>query len=83
MIGGAEVDTSALAADRDALFTFIREFTNHPEMEFGEVVCSSEFRPNIRMVDRFGEGRAFLIGGKWPSARLQGRGCKLTGMTCV
>lgn len=44
MIGGAEVDTSALAADRDALFKFIREFTNHPELKFGKVINTSEFR---------------------------------------
>ena len=42
MIGGAEVDTAALAADREALFKFIHDFTNHPEMKFGKVINTSE-----------------------------------------
>ncbi|KAL1670092.1 FAD binding domain-containing protein [Schizophyllum commune] len=36
--------------------------TGRTDIEFGEVKCASWYRPNIRMVDRFGEGRVFVAG---------------------
>lgn len=38
--------------------------TGRTDIEFGEVKCASWYRPNIRMVDRFGEGRVFVAGGE-------------------
>ncbi|KAJ7237009.1 hypothetical protein C8J57DRAFT_1439250 [Mycena rebaudengoi] len=42
---------------------FIREQTGRADLEFGDFSWLSYFRPNMRMVNKFGEGRAFLVGG--------------------
>ena len=45
---------------------FIEHFyrsTGRTDIEFGELKCASWWRPNIRMVDKFGEGRVFVAGG--------------------
>ncbi|KAI4518154.1 hypothetical protein K525DRAFT_363291 [Schizophyllum commune Loenen D] len=44
---------------------FIEHFyrsTGRTDIEFGELKCASWWRPNIRMVDKFGEGRVFVAG---------------------
>lgn len=64
--GGAQVDVSALLASREAMINLVYEVTKHTEIEFGDTKWQSEFRPNIRMVNKFGEGRAFLVGGMSP-----------------
>lgn len=62
---GHGVDIDSLHASREALIKHIKETTNRHELEFGELSWISEWRPNIRMADKFGEGRAFIIGGKY------------------
>ena len=39
--------------------------TGRTDIEYGEVKCTSWYRPNIRVVDRFGEGRVFVAGGEF------------------
>ncbi|EIW78243.1 hypothetical protein CONPUDRAFT_83737 [Coniophora puteana RWD-64-598 SS2] len=60
-IVGDKYDVDALISDKEALYSVIRETVNAP-VEFLELVWISEFRPNIRMVDKFGQGRAFVAG---------------------
>ncbi|KAF7798986.1 hypothetical protein EIP86_010215 [Pleurotus ostreatoroseus] len=48
--------------DHQALFAHIRKVSNRPELEFGKIKWLSEWKPNIRMANKFGEGRAFIIG---------------------
>ncbi|KAH7925919.1 hypothetical protein BV22DRAFT_1128595 [Leucogyrophana mollusca] len=55
------VDVSKLVTDKEALYQTIREIIP-TEIEFKELVWASEFRPNIRMVNKFGEGRVFVAG---------------------
>ncbi|KAH7930840.1 hypothetical protein BV22DRAFT_1138378 [Leucogyrophana mollusca] len=59
---GQEFDVAKLATDKEALFAAMRELTG-TEIEFKELVWASEFSPNIRMVNKFGEGRVFVAGG--------------------
>ncbi|KAF7977100.1 hypothetical protein HWV62_4691 [Athelia sp. TMB] len=62
-IWGKDVDSKALAADRTALLAFLRAATSgaHPGLAF-DLVNVNEFAPNVRMVDKFGEGRVFVAG---------------------
>ncbi|KAI0777976.1 FAD binding domain-containing protein [Irpex lacteus] len=64
MAGGKDADMAALAASHDALLKFVYEVTNRgpDELQFGEVRSFTEFRPNIRLADRYSEKRVFLVG---------------------
>ncbi|KAL1723963.1 FAD binding domain-containing protein, partial [Schizophyllum commune] len=58
-------DRETYADPREALTVLIKDFyaiTGRTDIEFGEVKCASWYRPNIRMVDRFGDGRVFVAG---------------------
>ncbi|KAK0489308.1 FAD binding domain-containing protein [Armillaria novae-zelandiae] len=55
-VAGHQMDATAVASGREA---FIQEFyaiSGRTDIEFGELV------PNIRMVDKYGSGRAFVAG---------------------
>ncbi|KAF4604306.1 hypothetical protein EYR40_001487 [Pleurotus pulmonarius] len=41
---------------------FIRNETGRTDLEFGEWTWLSYFKPNMRMVNKFQEGRAFVVG---------------------
>ncbi|EIW78242.1 hypothetical protein CONPUDRAFT_108040 [Coniophora puteana RWD-64-598 SS2] len=58
---GARFGVDTLLSDKEALYSAIRETLNSP-VDFLELVWISEFRPNIRMVDHFGQGRVFVAG---------------------
>ncbi|KAL1695680.1 FAD binding domain-containing protein [Schizophyllum commune] len=46
----------------DGLIQAFYEVTGRTDVEFGEQLCGWWWRPNIRMVDTFGVGRAFVAG---------------------
>ncbi|KIK98566.1 hypothetical protein PAXRUDRAFT_133959 [Paxillus rubicundulus Ve08.2h10] len=56
-----DYDPKQLVADKELLFKSISENIG-AEVNFRELVWASEFRPNVRMVDKFGVGRAFVAG---------------------
>lgn len=62
-IWGKDVDYKTLAADRAALLAFLHDATvnAHPGITF-DVVGVAEFAPNVRMANKFGEGRVFVAG---------------------
>ncbi|KAJ4479299.1 FAD binding domain-containing protein [Lentinula aciculospora] len=62
MIGGTESDQAKTASGRDELVKTISFITDRTDIDFGELVWISRYRPNIRMVDKFGEGRVFVAG---------------------
>ncbi|PSR72697.1 hypothetical protein PHLCEN_2v11392 [Hermanssonia centrifuga] len=51
-----------LLQSHDALVTYLKETTNRTDIEFGKTTWLSEYRPNIRMVNKFGEGRVYVVG---------------------
>ncbi|KAH7923394.1 hypothetical protein BV22DRAFT_1036317 [Leucogyrophana mollusca] len=61
ILTGQGFDSAKLATDKEALYQAIREVTG-TEIEFKELVWVSQFSPNIRMVNKFGEGRVFIAG---------------------
>ncbi|KAI6117896.1 FAD binding domain-containing protein, partial [Pisolithus croceorrhizus] len=57
------VDAQDLAQDEAALVNRIKDFVGlGDDAEVKEVMWASAFRPNIRMVNKFGAGRAFVAG---------------------
>ncbi|KAF5336694.1 hypothetical protein D9758_015682 [Tetrapyrgos nigripes] len=42
----------------------IKDVTGRTDLQFGELTYANHWRPNIRMVNKFGSGRVFVTGGK-------------------
>ncbi|CCM01287.1 uncharacterized protein FIBRA_03336 [Fibroporia radiculosa] len=59
---GGNVDYERIFTDYDALIQCMRDGTHRNDIEFGKIVWKSDWRANVRMVDKFGEGRVFLAG---------------------
>ncbi|KAF5386340.1 hypothetical protein D9757_006709 [Collybiopsis confluens] len=57
-----EAKAVMISSSRDELIKAIRELTGRKDIEFGELVGMGVWRPNIRMVDKFSNGRAFVAG---------------------
>ncbi|KAJ3846283.1 FAD binding domain-containing protein [Lentinula lateritia] len=62
MITGKELDHAKTASGRDELVKTITLVTERNDIEFGDLIWMSHYRPNIRMVNKFGEGRVFVAG---------------------
>ncbi|KAL1672846.1 FAD binding domain-containing protein [Schizophyllum commune] len=62
MVGGPDIDNEKTASSREEFIKVFQEISGRSDIEFGELVTLGVFRPNIRMVDRFGEGRVFVVG---------------------
>ncbi|KAH7874023.1 uncharacterized protein C8R40DRAFT_1171946 [Lentinula edodes] len=64
LIGGGKrkLDIDKISSGRKEMVKAFHELTGRRDIEFGELVWMGLWRPNIRMVDRFGEGRVFLVG---------------------
>ncbi|KAF7982425.1 hypothetical protein HWV62_28549 [Athelia sp. TMB] len=61
-IMGPNVDHAKLSSDRTALYDFFAEYSGLPREAFGEIAWVTDYRPNFRVVNKFGEGRAFVVG---------------------
>lgn len=66
-IWGKAVDYKTLSSNHSKLLDHLRAATGRTDLIFG-IVSVAEFAPNIRMVNKFSEGRVFVVGGK-PLAR--------------
>ncbi|EIW80606.1 hypothetical protein CONPUDRAFT_166087 [Coniophora puteana RWD-64-598 SS2] len=62
MAGGIDVDIGAtIAAGQEAIYDLIQELLP-VKVDFRELIWVNEFRPNIRMTDKFSDGRVFIAG---------------------
>ncbi|KAF9239162.1 FAD binding domain-containing protein [Melanogaster broomeanus] len=61
LLSSKDYDLTQLMDDKKLLFQCISEVVGS-EVDVREIVWLSEFRPNIRMVDKFGIGRVFVAG---------------------
>ncbi|PCH36572.1 monooxygenase [Wolfiporia cocos MD-104 SS10] len=59
---GGSIDHAKFMTDHDAVIQYMRDYTERTDFEFGKVRFISDFRPNVRMVDKFGVERVFLAG---------------------
>ncbi|OCH86673.1 hypothetical protein OBBRIDRAFT_838007 [Obba rivulosa] len=60
--GGSGIDHAKIVADKTELIKFVHETTNRKDIDIGEIRWITEYKPNIRMVNKFGEGRVFVAG---------------------
>ncbi|KZT05390.1 monooxygenase [Laetiporus sulphureus 93-53] len=62
IIAAGHVDYAKLIDDREELVKFVHSVSNRDDIKVGKVIWLSAYTPNIRMVDKFGEGRVFVAG---------------------
>ncbi|KAI6108283.1 FAD binding domain-containing protein [Pisolithus sp. B1] len=63
MMRGRPIDLQGLARDEEALVNCIKGFVGlGDDIKVKEVMWVSDFRPNMRMVNKFGVGRIFVAG---------------------
>ncbi|KAF5338052.1 hypothetical protein D9758_014255 [Tetrapyrgos nigripes] len=62
IIGGPGIDAEKLLASREEFISTFYEITGRTDIEFGEMISQAVYRPNTRMVNKFGEGRVFVAG---------------------
>ncbi|TFK48063.1 hypothetical protein OE88DRAFT_1714275 [Heliocybe sulcata] len=60
--GGRQADCDKITSDPEAFRQFVRDVSGRTDFELGEFITLSTFKPNIRMVDKFGDGRVFVTG---------------------
>ena len=60
MAAGSDIDLQNIT--KEAIFKHITDTVGR-EFEFGELIWAGVWRPNIRMADKFGDGRVFIVGG--------------------
>ncbi|KAJ8096421.1 hypothetical protein PM082_011584 [Marasmius tenuissimus] len=61
LVGGTKVDIHKVNDNCNELFKHISSVIGR-DIEFGELIWSGIWTPNIRMVDKFGQGRVFVCG---------------------
>ncbi|KZT72192.1 monooxygenase [Daedalea quercina L-15889] len=59
---GGNIDHVKLESDKESFFNVIRVATDRQDLQFGQLRWISNWRPNIRMVNKFSEGRGFVAG---------------------
>ncbi|KIK67815.1 hypothetical protein GYMLUDRAFT_36594 [Collybiopsis luxurians FD-317 M1] len=62
ILAGKDLGREKIASGRDELVKAVHSITNRTDIEFGDLVWISRYRPNIRMVNKFSEGRVFVTG---------------------
>ncbi|KAI0338365.1 hypothetical protein BDW22DRAFT_1432608 [Trametopsis cervina] len=51
--------------DHEAFVDLVHEITNRKDIGIGKITWKTLWKPNIRMVNKYFEGRVFLVGGKY------------------
>ncbi|EMD32550.1 hypothetical protein CERSUDRAFT_118602 [Gelatoporia subvermispora B] len=59
---GNGLDVEKIVANPDEIGELVRSRTDRDDIELGKIKWVSSYRPNIRMVNKFGEGRVFVAG---------------------
>jgi len=59
---GKQVDRLRLLSDPKEVVDILRTVTERTDLIYGDLIWFSDFRPNMRMVNKFGAGRVFVIG---------------------
>ncbi|KAE9407920.1 hypothetical protein BT96DRAFT_914279, partial [Gymnopus androsaceus JB14] len=61
MVGGNDLDFNRVSSREDLIETFY-QVTGRKDIDFGDLIWMGIWRPNIRLADKFGEGRVFIVG---------------------
>ncbi|KAK0466857.1 FAD binding domain-containing protein [Desarmillaria tabescens] len=59
---GRDLDANQMASSREEFVKAFYEITGRTDIEFGDVIWLSNFQPNVRMVNSYGFGQAFVAG---------------------
>ncbi|TFK39697.1 FAD binding domain-containing protein [Crucibulum laeve] len=62
LIFGKEIDYDKVATGREDVVKTFYEISGRKDIIFGDLIWISNYRPNMRMVDKFHEGRVFVAG---------------------
>ncbi|KAJ3993039.1 FAD binding domain-containing protein [Lentinula boryana] len=62
ILGNKDLDLVKISSSREEMIKAFHEITGKRDIEFGELVWMGLWKPNIRMVDSFGNGRVFVVG---------------------
>ncbi|KAH9829714.1 monooxygenase [Rhodofomes roseus] len=62
VIIGGQIDFEKLQSNKEEFVKTIRAATDRQDLKFGELRWITDWRPNIRMANKFGEGRGFVAG---------------------
>ncbi|KAA1469140.1 monooxygenase [Dentipellis sp. KUC8613] len=60
---GPKFDHNRALEDHEYLRQFVYDTTKLPELKIGKIETIANYRPNIRVVNRFNKGRVFVAGG--------------------
>ncbi|EED85350.1 hypothetical monooxygenase [Postia placenta Mad-698-R] len=58
-----DLDLDKIYEDYDTLVQTMKEISDRQDLVFGEIRFKSNYSPNVRMVNKFSEGRVFVAGG--------------------
>ncbi|EED83885.1 hypothetical monooxygenase [Postia placenta Mad-698-R] len=61
-IVAGDVDVEKAYEDYDTLVQILTKLTDRQDLDFGEIKWKSNYSPNVRMVNKFSEGRVFVAG---------------------
>ncbi|KAL0064608.1 hypothetical protein AAF712_008433 [Marasmius tenuissimus] len=61
-LGGAKLDSAKAASGRDGLLESFYDIIGKRYIEFGDLRNLAPWTANVRMVDKFSQGRAFVVG---------------------
>ncbi|KAK0202449.1 FAD binding domain-containing protein [Desarmillaria ectypa] len=59
---GRDLDTDKMASGREEFIKAFYQISGRTDIEFGDLIWISNFQPNVRMVNSYGSGRAFVTG---------------------
>ncbi|KAF8868701.1 FAD binding domain-containing protein [Mucidula mucida] len=62
MVAGKDVDTALSGSSREGFIKTFENITGRTDIEFGELIWLSIYTPKVRMINKFSEGRAFVVG---------------------
>ncbi|KAK7047492.1 hypothetical protein VNI00_006723 [Paramarasmius palmivorus] len=64
LISGAQVDAEELSKSPESIVRALHEVLGERGVEFGSFYQRAIWRANVRMANKFGEGRVFIVGGE-------------------
>ncbi|KAK0239563.1 FAD binding domain-containing protein [Armillaria nabsnona] len=60
--GGVEADPDVMVSSREEFIKSFYEISGRTDIDFGDLIYLRPYRPNVRMVDKFGYGRVYVAG---------------------
>ncbi|ESK91110.1 putative monooxygenase [Moniliophthora roreri MCA 2997] len=62
LLGGGQVDVEGVAANPERIVDMIHDISGRKGIEFGALYQHAIWSANVRMANKFGEGRVFIVG---------------------